>query len=538
MIKDIKLFDTTLRDGAQAEGVSFSLQDKIKITHLLDDIGIHYIEGGWPGSNPKDTEYFEIMKKRKLNNAILVAFGSTRRAKETAENSKILNALVGAETKHVSIFCKGWDFHVREALKITLEENLELIYDSMKFLKQRVPSVSLGIEHFYDGYKANPEYLKKIIKAGIDAGTTYIGTADTNGGCLPKDIERILTEVKKEFDVDYSIHVHNDCGFALVNAMTAIECGVKYIHGTINGIGERCGMVDLCVLIPNLKLKWGINCISDENMKRLRELALIIADCGGFKVSKYTPYVGRNAFYHKAGVHVDAILKNPKTYNHVDPDLVGNEYTTAVSELAGRANILLLAENYKIKIDKNDVRINELLTYIKEQENRGFQYDGAGASRYVLFKKYLENYRPKVDVQNFSFSMSKSTVRDVDYDPNSEAEAFVRMTINGSEEVVTVTDKKGPLTALGKAVREGVNRHFENVSSQYKTIDIKIRVMDYTYEGGDIHKMRVLLGTKDLETDTIYYTVGVSHDIYSAFLRAFVDAVEYKLIRNEEKNQE
>ncbi len=537
MIKDLKLFDTTIRDGAQAEGVSFSLQDKLKITHLLDEIGIHFIEGGWPGSNPKDTEYFERMKKEKLTRATLVAFGCTRRVKEKVQESKVLKNLIEAETEQVSIFCKGWDFHVTDALKISLEQNLDMIFDSVQYLKKHVLRVALGVEHFFDGYKANPEYTHKIIQTAIDAGATYVGAADTNGGCFPNEIGEILTDIMEKYDIDFSFHAHNDCGLALINTIRAVECGVKYIHGTINGIGERCGMADHCVLIPNLQLKMGIKLISGAQMKKLRDVAMFVAECGGFKVSKYNPYVGRNAFYHKAGVHADAVLKNPRTYNHIEPSLVGNEYTTAVSELSGRANILLLAKNYGIEVDKENEKIVELLDYVKEQENRGFQYDGAGASRYVLFKKFLTGYKSQVQVENFSFSMSKATAQDVDYDPNAISEAFIRLIIAGKPEVVTITDKKGPLNALGRAVKEGVSRHFKNVSDRIKTVDLKIRVLDYTFDGGDIHKMRVLIGTKDCDRDNTYYTVGVAHDIYSAFLKAFVDAIEYKIIKNSEKDK-
>lgn len=532
----IKLYDVTLRDGAQTEGIAFSINDKVRIIKLLDEIGMSFIEGGWPGSNPKDTELYQIMRKEKLHNAVLVAFGSTRRAGNRPEEDPTLKALIESGAQQVNIFAKGWDFHVTEALKISLEENLELIYDSITYLKKYVPHVTLGVEHCFDGYKANPDYVKKIIKTAASAGPRWISLADTNGGCMPEEIGRIIADLRKESELVQSVHIHQDAGLALANTIKAIETGITVVHGTINGIGERCGMTDFCTLIPDLKLKLGIDCISDNQLRRLKEVATVVADCGGFEVPKYSPYVGKNAFFHKGGVHVDAVLKNPRTYNHIEPELVGNTYTTSVSELSGRANILFLASEYGIKIEKDDPRIVELLNFIKKQEGFGFQYDGAGASRFILFKKFLENYRLHIKIEDFTFSMKK-TRKETDDSALEETvvpeiQANVKMTIGGKLEEISVTHKRGPIAALGLAVNQGLGRHYGNISERIKIKDFKIRVLDYTYEGGNIHKLRVLLGTTDLKTGEVFYTVGASHDIYSAFLKAYIDGLEYMLIKN------
>ncbi len=541
MGSNIKLYDVTLRDGAQTEGISFSVNNKVRILKLLDELGVSYIEGGWPGANPKDTELFEIMKKEKLQNAILVAFGSTCRANQKAEESPILRHLIEAKTPHVNIFAKGWDFHVKEALKISLDQNLDLVYDSIIYLKKYVPSVSLGVEHFFDGYKTNPEYVRKIIQTAQEAGADWVSAADTNGGCLIEEVGDIVTEIRKEYDILKSIHVHQDSGLAVAATMKAIDCGITIVHGTINGIGERCGMTDFCSLIPNLKFKKGIDVVSDEQLKKLKELAIVVAECGGFKVQRFAPYVGESAFYHKGGVHVDAVLKNPRTYNHIEPERVGNQYTTAVSELSGKANILLLAEKYGIKVEKGDPRITELLNYIKDQESYGFQYDGAGATRFLLFKQFLEGYETKIRIESFDFHMKKTRSEKfnsvLDERASPEIEATIRICVADSCEEVTVTNKKGPLAALAQAVKKALNKKFDNLLDHIKIMDLNIRVLDYTHQGQDIHKMRLVLGIRDQECDVVYYTVGASHDIYTAFLKALIDGVEYKIIKNSESEK-
>ncbi|MHA2181820.1 MAG: homocitrate synthase/isopropylmalate synthase family protein, partial [Promethearchaeota archaeon] len=431
----------------------------------------------------------------------------------------------------VNIFCKGWDFHVKEVLKISLEQNLELAYDSIQYLKRYVPDVALGVEHFFDGYKANPEYILKIIRTAEEAGAFWVGGADTNGGCLPDEIARIITEVRKQSDILRSIHLHNDMGLAVVNTMKAAECGARVLHGTINGLGERCGMADFCTLIPNLKLKMGIDCISDEKLKRLRNVSLIVAEACNMKVSKYTPYVGKNAFFHKAGVHVNAILKNPSTYHHIEPELVGNKYYTAISELSGKDNVLSLAKEYGINIEKTDPKVTELLNHIKERENIGLQYEGAEESSYLLFRKYLENYRTHFKVKKFSFTMVKGEEEKEIFEEgiSSQTEANVILEIDGKVEEITASHDTGTLGALRKAVLEGGKKYYPNLGGLI-VADFKTHVLDYN-ETGYINKVRVFLEISDMNSGEKFHTVGVSIDIYTAFLEALLDGIEYKILK-------
>jgi len=533
--KKVFLFDTTLRDGAQAEGVSFSLADKIKITHLLDDIGIHVIEGGWPGANPKDTEFFKIMQGRKLRKAILQAFGSTRKASNVAEKDANLNALIDARTQRVNIFCKSWDFHVTEILGVSLEQNLEMIYDSIQYLKKHVPRVSLGMEHAFDGFKNNPAYVYKILEAAIQAGADAVGLADTNGGCMPDEIGRIFGELHDKYEILRGIHIHQDTGLAIAGTIKAIENGATAIAGTINGIGERCGMVDFCALIPNLKLKLGIDCVPDEAMKRLKEVSNFVAEACGMDVPEWSPYVGENAFYHKGGVHVQAVTKNPRAYNHVDPDLVGNKTVISVSELAGKANIIHVASQIGIDVDKNDPRVAKLLSYIKERESFGYHYENAETSKYVLFKQMLEDAEKKIKIDGFSTAMTKGDgLGDVFGDDSlSSTEATVFIRIDGKKERVVVSDSKGPLMALAKAVFIGVKKAYPELG-RLVAKDIRLRVLEKTKEG-KIGKLRIFLQTICEKTGEKLSTIGVANDISTAFLSALLDAIEYRLMITESR---
>jgi len=537
----IKLYDVTLREGSQAEGVYFSIKDKLKIIHLLDEIGMDYIEGGWPGTNPKDTDLYNIMKGEKLDNAVLVAFGMTRRVDNKVEDDPFLEALIKTEVEHVNIFAKGWDFHVREVLKITLEQNLELVYDSIQYLKRYIPNVSLGIEHFFDGYKANPEYIVRLIKVAEDAGAIWVGAVDTNGGCLPDEVYRILTETRKISKLVRAVHIHQDSGLAIAATMKAIECGADILHGTINGIGERCGITDFCTLIPNLQFKMGINCISGVQVKRLREIAYIVAECGGFDVYKYSPYVGESAFSHKGGIHVDAVLKNPMTYNHIVPEWVGNKYTTTVSELSGKANIFYWASRYGINIDKNDLRIVNLLNYIKKQERKGLRFDEADASRFILFKYFIDNYKPNIKVKDFSLSINKEWRGDLTHLEEEkeiiDMNIFLRLIINKEIEEISVICKTNPFMILSRIVKEIVGKYYKDLVDYIKIIGFKIQKSDYFYEHSDSQRVSLVLKAVDLSLNETYCTIGISYDIYSAFLKAFIDVFEYKILKNNGENK-
>lgn len=373
----IKLYDTTLRDGTQSEDISLLVEDKIRIAHKLDELGIHYIEGGWPGSNPKDVAFFKEIRKERLGHAKIAAFGSTRRAKTTPEKDQNIRTLIQAETDAVTIFGKTWDFQVREALRISLEENLELIHDSLDYLKSHVEEVFYDAEHFFDGFKANPEYALKTLKAAEEARADCIVLCDTNGGTMPFEIASIVEEVRKHVGTPLGIHTHNDSECAVTNTITAVNCGIVHVQGTINGFGERCGNANLCSIIPALKLKMKLECVSDPQLKRLAEISRYVYEISNLSPNKHQPYVGKSAFAHKGGVHVSAIKRHPETYEHIRPELVGNATRVLVSDLSGRANILAKAEEFNINLDSKDPVTMEILDSIKEMENRGYQFEGA-----------------------------------------------------------------------------------------------------------------------------------------------------------------
>lgn len=373
MEKKVLIYDTTLRDGTQAEGVNVSVEDKLRITEKLDDFGIHYIEGGWPGSNPKDDQYFKEVKKLNLKNSKIAAFGSTRRAYLKVEDDPLVQNLVKAETPVITIFGKSWDIHVTQALKTDLEKNLEMVFDTVQFLKKHTDEVVFIGEHFFDGYKSNPEYAVKVLNAASEGGADFLVLADTNGGTLPNEIERIIKEVKERgINNRLGIHAHNDSDTAVWNSIVAVLNGAVQVHGTINGFGERCGNANLCSIIPDLTLKLGYETIPRENIKRLKEISNFVADLVNLPVPKNMPYVGDSAFAHKGGVHASAVIKNSRLYEHIDPEQVGNRRKILVSDLAGKSNIIYKARELGIQLDEKDPRIAELVREIKQLENYGY----------------------------------------------------------------------------------------------------------------------------------------------------------------------
>ena len=420
----VKLYDTTLRDGTQSEDISFLLEDKIRIAHRLDQAGIHYIEGGWPGSNPKDVAFFKEIKKEKLQYAKIAAFGSTRRAKITPDKDQNIKLLVQAEPDCITIFGKSWDFHVREALRISLEENLDLIHDSLAYLKARAPEVVYDAEHFFDGYRANPEYAIKTLQAAEAAGVDCIALCDTNGGNLPFVIADIIEQVKKHIKTPLGIHTHNDSECAVANSLMAVEHGIVQVQGTINGFGERCGNANLCSIIPALKLKMKRDCISDEQLRKLRDLSRYVYELANFAPPKHQAYVGKAAFAHKGGVHVSAIQRHPETYEHIRPEIVGNSTRVLISDLSGRANILAKAAEFNINLDSKDPVTLDILDNIKEMENRGYQFEGADATFELMMKRALGTHRKFFSVIGFRVIDEK---RHEDKQPVSEATVMVRV---------------------------------------------------------------------------------------------------------------
>ena len=517
----IQLYDTTLRDGTQAEDISFQVQDKVQIARRLDELGIDYIEGGWPGSNPKDITFFHEIKKETLSHSKIAAFGSTRRAKVTPAEDNNIQMLIEAEPDTVTIFGKTWDFHVREALRISLDENLVLINDSLAYLKERVGEVIYDAEHFFDGYKANPEYAIKTLQAAAEANVDCIVLCDTNGGTMPHEIPAIMDEVKKAVTAPLGIHAHNDSECAVANSLMAVNCGAIHVQGTMNGFGERCGNANLCSIIPSLKLKLGKECLSDENLKALRSASRYVYELANLVPNKHQAYVGNSAFAHKGGVHVSAIQRHPETYEHIRPELVGNRTRVLVSDLSGRSNILAKAEECGINLDSKDPVTLEILEDIKELENQGFQFEGAEASFELLMLKAMGKLKHYFTVSAFRVI---DTLRESDKAPVSEGTVKVKV---GGKVEHTAADGNGPVSALDKALRKALISFYPQLG-EVKLLDYKVRVLPAGK--GTESVTRVLVESGDHETR--WGTVGVSSNIIDASYQALADALTYKLYKD------
>ncbi|MBW2504204.1 MAG: citramalate synthase [Deltaproteobacteria bacterium] len=522
-MKKVFLYDTTLRDGTQAEDVSFLVADKIRIAQKLDELGIDYIEGGWPGSNPKDIAFFKDVKKVKLRHAKIAAFGSTRRAKTTPAKDNNIQTLIQSSPDAVTIFGKTWDFHVKEALRINLEENLELINDSLAYLKEHVAEVIYDAEHFFDGYKANPDYAIQTLKAAESAGVDCIVLCDTNGGTMPFEVAEIIKTVKKQIRKPLGIHTHNDSDCAVANSLVAVENGIVHVQGTINGFGERCGNANLCSIIPALKLKMGRDCVSDAQLQNLRITSRYIYELANLVPNKHQPYVGNSAFAHKGGVHVSAIQRHPETYEHIRPEKVGNVTRVLVSDLSGRSNILAKAEQFNINIDSKDPVTLEILEDIKTMENQGFQFEGAEASFELLMRRALGNLKNFFSVIGFRVIDTK---RHEDEMPSSEATVQVKV---GGKIEHTAAEGNGPVNALDHALRKALEQFYPQLK-EMKLFDYKVRVLPAGKGTASVTRVLIESGDKTAR----WGTVGVSDNIIDASYQALVDALQYKLMRDQE----
>lgn len=518
MGKKIFVYDTTLRDGSQMKGINFSVEDKLRIVKKLDEIGIDYIECGWPGSNPKDEEFFKLIKLTKLNHSKIAAFGSTRHFKNRVEDDLNIKKLIEAETDVVTIFGKTWDLHVEKALGITLEENLILIEDSIKYLKANVKEVFFDAEHFFDGYKSNPEYALKALKAAEKGGADVIVLADTNGGSLYYEVAEIIDEVKKVIKVPFGIHAHNDSGLANANSIEAVRKGGIQIQGTINGYGERCGNANLCEIIPNLMIKMGYNVIGDK-LTKITKLSRFVSEIGNRSQSENMPYVGGNAFGHKGGIHVSAIMKDTHTYEHIEPERVGNKRNILVSDLSGRSNIIYKANELGIKLDKNDNVVKDVIDAIKELENQGYEFEGADGSFELLLKKAMKQRKYFFDLISFRMIIERTELNKM------ISESTIKLDINGKE-THTVAEGDGPVNALDAALRKALLPHYPQIK-EMELVDYKVRVLNG--KDGTAAKVRVLIETKDKLTGDKWGTVGVSENIIKASWEALIDSVEYYL---------
>ncbi|MGQ3683801.1 MAG: citramalate synthase [Candidatus Loosdrechtia sp.] len=513
----IFIYDTTLRDGSQSEGISFSLQDKLLITSKLDDLGVDYIEGGYPLANPKDESYFIEVKSLKLQHAKIASFGSTRRAHKRIGDDKGVLALLLADTPVVTIVGKSCDFHVTDVLKVTLDENLRMVADTISYLKSKNREVMFDAEHFFDAYKRNREYALKVLETAQSSGADVIVLCDTNGGSLPAEIGGVVVDVRQKINVTLGIHVHNDGDLAVANTLAAVDQGVKQVQGTINGFGERCGNADLCTVIPNLVLKKGYHCLGENKLRKLTEVSRYVYETANLLLRPNQPFVGTSAFAHKGGLHVNAVQKNRCTYEHIPPESVGNERKILISELSGSSTILAKVEKFNLTHDTEFMR--SILNEVQNLENEGYQFESAEASFELLVKKKAGQYKPFFDLQGFRVIVEKREKG------LPVTEATVKIKVDGIQELCA-SEGEGPVNALDSALRKALDRFYPSLKGM-KLVDYKVRVINP--RKGTAAKVRVNIESQD-EKD-IWNTVGVSENLIDASWHALVDSIEYKLLK-------
>ncbi len=525
----IWIYDTTLRDGSQREGLSLSLEDKLKIAHKLDEMGIPFIEGGWPGANPKDVQFFWQLQEQPLKQAEVVAFCSTRRPHKAAAEDKMLQAILAAGTRWVTIFGKTWDLHVTEGLKTSLEENLAMIRDTIEYLRSQGRRVIYDAEHWFDGYKNNPEYALQTLKVAMDAGAEWLVLCDTNGGTLPQEVSQIVQDVVAETGVGIGeeevpklgIHTHNDADTAVANALAAVVGGARMVQGTINGYGERCGNANLCSLIPNLQLKMGYSCIEQKQLSQLTTTSRLISEIVNLAPDDHAAFVGRSAFAHKGGIHVSAVQRNPLTYEHITPESIGNQRRIVISDQSGLSNVLSKARSFGIELNKQDPACRNILERLKDLEHEGYQFEAAEASFELLMRSALEQRREWFQLKGFQVHCD--LLQGVD-DPYSNALATIKVMVNG-ENLLEVAEGNGPVSALDRALRKALVKFYPEIASFHLT-DYKVRILDGG--AGTSAKTRVLLESSDGEQR--WTTVGVSSNILDASYQAIVEGIEYGLL--------
>ncbi len=525
-MEKIQIFDTTLRDGTQGEKISLSVEDKLKIARRLDQFGVDYIEGGWPGSNPKDRLFFEQAKKMAFRRAKLVAFGSTHHPARSVEKDTNVQELLRAETPAISLFGKSWILHVKEALKIEPERNLEIIYETIAYLKAHGREVIYDAEHFFDGFKDDPAYALRTLKAAYEAGADILVLADTNGGSLPSEILRAILSVKKDLPAPLGIHAHNDSDLAVANSLAAVQAGCIHVQGTMNGYGERCGNANLCSIIPNLQLKMGYRCVPDESLRELAALSRYISEIANLSHPNNMPFVGSSAFAHKGGIHVSAILKNPRTYEHLQPEEVGNKRRVLVSDLSGRSNILYKSEQMGIDLENHAKEVPRIVQEIKQLEHEGYQFEAADASFELLLRRGLGEPTRFFELQSFRVVIEKRP------DEPSTSEASIKVRVNNVEEH-TAAEGDGPVNALDNALRKALNKFFPELK-EMKLSDYKVRVLNENY--GTAAKVRVLIESKDSQSH--WTTVGASENIIEASWQALTDSISYFLLKNHSVRRE
>ncbi|MGL5616183.1 MAG: citramalate synthase [Sarcina sp.] len=521
----VKIFDSTLRDGAQGQGISFSVEDKLKICKALDEVGVDYIEAGNPGSNPKDMEFFKKAKELNLKNSEIVAFGSTRRAGIVAEEDKNLKSLIEAKTKTVVIFGKSWDYQVEKILKTTLEENLLMIGDTIKFLIKEGKEVIFDGEHFFDGYKNNKEYAIKTLEIAKSSGAKAVVLCDTNGGTLVNEISEIVKEVRESIEGELGIHCHNDISMAVANSVVAVQNGVNHVQGTFLGIGERCGNANLSSIIGTLALKLNLKVINNKTIENLTTAARYIAEISNITLRDEESYVGNSAFAHKGGMHIDAVVKEPKAYEHIEPNLVGNKRRFLISEVSGKSTILKEIQKIFPNLSKESEEVKKITEKLKELEYEGYQFEGAEGTVELVMRKVMGKYKPFFTLNSFKTIGEQHSLLSKEY----SSTAFVNIAVEGRSQI-TAAEGDGPVNALDSALRKALEVFYPQLKD-VRLVDYKVRVLDT--ENTTSAKVRVLIESTDgLEN---WSTVGVSRDIIQASWIALVDSIEYKLIKDIER---
>ena len=515
-MKAVKLYDTTLRDGTQREGISLSVEDKLRIARRLDLFGVHYIEGGWPGSNPKDAAFFERVKSMDFKNSKITAFGSTTKKDTPPAEDANIKALEAADTTVVTLVGKTWDLHVYDVLETSLETNLTMIADSVAYFKALNKEVIYDAEHFFDGFKTNPAYAIKTLNAAANAGADVVVLCDTNGGTMPWEIEEAIKTVAAEVEAPIGIHAHDDSGVGVANTLAAVRAGAVHVQGTINGYGERVGNADLCTIIADLELKMGVTCVPEASLPYLTELSHYVAEVANLPHDRHAPFVGDSAFAHKGGIHVAAILKNEDSYQHIDPSLVGNQRRTVVSELSGRGNVIDKSREYGLDVSSDQAR--EVLAEIKDLEAQGFTFESAEGSVSVMLQRLEPDYQPPFELVDFMVIVEHRQKRGI------LAEATVKVRV-GDRVVHTAAEGNGPVNALDKALRKALQDIYP-VVADVRLSDYKVRILDS--ESGTRAQVRVLIDTKN--GTKRWSTVGASPNIIEASWRALADSLEYALL--------
>jgi 2-isopropylmalate synthase len=525
-MEPILIYDTTLRDGTQAENINFSSEEKVKIAKKLDEMGVQYIEGGWPGSNNRDVRFFELARTEKFSHGRIVAFGATRKPGIAACDDPNLQALIAARTPTVAIFGKTWSLHVEAVMDNTREENLAMIRDSVSYLRSHDREVIYDAEHFFDGYKDDPEYASRTLLAAAESGAEFLVLCDTNGGTLPAEIQTIVGEIALFFSANglhpkLGIHCHNDCGMAIANSICAVQAGAVMVQGTVNGYGERCGNADITAIIPILSLKMGRPSIPDQYLVKLKNLSRYVSETANMIPLNSRPFVGKSAFAHKGGIHVNAIMKVPRAYEHVDPSLVGNKRRVLVSDMSGKSNVEYKAKEMGVELGCNGYDCQQIVSEIKAMEDQGYQFDVADGSMKIFLEKFTQQFKPLFELESFRITVEK------DLDQPCTAQATIKIKVDDAHEI-TAAEGHGPISALDNALRKALGKFYPDLDVM-RLVDFKVRVIDG--REGTAARVRVFIESRD--HDDIWTTIGVSEDIIEASWQALVDSFQFKLAKEQ-----